>query len=560
MTFRLRLACLVAVCLILPSNAVAHYCSNIFSGPARFVVKPEKTTVYVNGATKLRVYLQSNWPYKMFGVQMRMSGLPSGYSSTVLPASRDIYPGQNVAYDFTISGPTGNVTVTATLQVLFRVGSWRGPTDRLVSQTPTQATLTSSGYYGAGAAEQSPSLNLAALYDIYPSATLPAGTPTFGHNGITQLIRMFGYRYCWDEGGSYACATASDCPSPCAEQTWSNPNDIDTFAQDCMRAGVEIAVRKNKLGSDLQAARDGAVNALKGAGSIQHKCLAAVIGGYLWQGAADATPFTSVLAASANGVSTICQAAGQRALNGSNSSSCGSGAYAERAACAAAEGLNNNDTPVTSLLMPNSGDGSSCSGSDWHSCLYYAYMLTIVQGYRKASGGSVPFYPDAGGPLNGDAPVVTPDTKPPLDLPKTDLPKTDLPKTPDQAKPADLPKPVDAKKDTVKPPDQKKPDAVTKKDGPVKKDGPKAPDSKPSDALAIDGVQPTETAPTSDAVTPTETGVQVEQGVKKEAGTNNQNKLDGGCGCAVAEAQSGAPALLVIALFTLVLCIRRRKR
>jgi MYXO-CTERM domain-containing protein len=542
----LALSVALTVCVFpVIEEASAHYCSNIFSGPARFVVKPEKTTVYVSGPTKLRAYLQSNWPYKLFGVQMRMSGLPSGYSATVTPSSRDIQPGQNVGYDFTISGPTGNVTVTATLQVMFRLGSWRGTSDRLVNQAPSQSSLTSSGAYNSGSAEQTPSLNLGTLFDLYPAATLPAGAPTFGHTAMQQLIMMFGNRYCWDEGGTYACG-AQDCPSACAEQTWGSPNDIEQFAQDCMRAGAEIAVRKSKLGSSLQTACDGAVNALKGAGSPQHKCLAAVVGGYLCQPVVS-TGFTAALALAGNGVSTICQNAGLRALNGSNASSCSSGQYWESAACAAAEGLNNNDTPVTSILMPNAGDGNSCSSTDWHRCHYYAYMLYIVQGYRRANGGVVPFYPDAGGPLNGDAPVVTPDTKPPVDLPK---PPPDQPKPPvDQPKPAD----------TLKPPDQKKPDGpVTKKDGPVTKkdlpvtpaDGPKPPTDAP--------LQPTETAPATD-ITPTETGVQLEQGVKKEAGTNNQNKLDGGCGCAVAEGQSGGPALL-LALLALVLCIRRRKR
>jgi MYXO-CTERM domain-containing protein len=544
----LALSLALMVCGI-SGESNAHYCSNIFSGPARFVVKPEKSTVYVSGPTKLRVYLQSNWPYKMFGVQMRMNGLASGYSATVAPSSRDIYPGQTVAYDFTISGPTGNVAVTATLQLAFRVGTWRGPSDRLINQSPTQASLTASGYYMAGQASQSPSLNLGTLFDLYPAATLPSGTPTFGHSAVKQLILMFGYRYCWDEGGAYACG-AQDCPSPCAEQTWSNPNDLSQFPQDCMRAGVEIAVRKNKLGSELQAARDGATNALKGPGSPQHKCFAAVLGGYLWQGAADATPFTSTLTTAGNSVPAICQAAGQRALSGTGSSSCASGQLWERAACAAAEGINNNDTPVTGVLIPNAGDGQTGD-------LFCAYMLAFVQGYRKANGGVVPFYPDAGGPLNTDAPILTPDTKPPVDQLKLV----------DQPKLADQPKLDQPKKDVVKPPDQKKPDGpATKKDGPAtKSDGPATKSDGPATksdgpATKSDGPKPPTDAPlqsTENAPTDS-TGAVLEQRVNKEAGTSNLAKLDGGCGCAVTYGEGGASALLVIALLALVALRRKR--
>jgi hypothetical protein len=390
MTCRLRLACLVAVALALPGSAAAHYCSNIFSGPARFVVKPETTTVTISGTSTatLKVYLQNNFPYKLFGMKMR--GQATGYTITVSPAQQDIHPGQNVLFTFSIKGTAGTVSVsTLNLQVMFRLGSWRGSTDKLVSQTPAQSMLTANGVYLQGGAEQTPSLNLGTLADLYPSATLPAGAPTFGHTGIQQLNMMFGYRFCFDDGGDYACGS-QDCPSPCAEKSsWTS---IDQWGQDCMRAGVELGVRKAKLGSQLQAARDGAVNAMK-AGSAQHRCLAAVVGGVLWQGATSTTTFETAL----NSLSAACKAAGLRALGKGTAGSCsGLSVYQEQAACAAAEGLQGVDGPVTSILMANAGDGDSCSGSDWHRCEFYAYMLYLVTGDRYGQGKPASYYPTVG--------------------------------------------------------------------------------------------------------------------------------------------------------------------
>src|SRR5512137_2917030 len=74
------------------TEAHAHYCSNIFSGPARFLVKPETTTLAVSGSAQLRVYVQNNFPYTLFNVQLR--GVATGFSIPT-PAGKTIHPGQN---------------------------------------------------------------------------------------------------------------------------------------------------------------------------------------------------------------------------------------------------------------------------------------------------------------------------------------------------------------------------------------------------------------------------------------------------------------------------------
>jgi len=164
-----------------------------------------------------------------------------------------------------------------------------------------------------------------------------------------------------------------------------------------MRAGVELAVRRSKLGRELPAARDAAVNALKGGGSPEHKCIAAVVGGYLWQGASSASSFIGALRHRGHNVPTICQNVGIRVLTGANASKCTAGRYYERAACAAAEGLRNNDDPVKRVLLPNAGDGKSTRNVD---SLYYSYALYLVTAHRKSVVGTASFYPDAGAPTS----------------------------------------------------------------------------------------------------------------------------------------------------------------
>jgi len=166
--------------------------------------------------------------------------------------------------------------------------------------------------------------------------------------------------------------------------------------------GERTAFRKAKLGSKLTAARDGTTNAMA-AGSDEHRCLAAVVGGHLWKGAADATVFESAL----NGVAAPCKAAGLRALGKGTQSSCTSGAFYEKAACAAAEGLSNNDAPVKSVLIPNAGDGD-------YTGLYYSYMLYLVAGDRWASGQNPSFYPTVGPPMPDTGSPPQADGSPPV--------------------------------------------------------------------------------------------------------------------------------------------------
>ena len=105
----------------------------------------------------------------------------------------------------------------------------------------------------------------ATLADKFPTGTLPAATPTFGRTGIQQLIKMFGYRFCWDAGGSGAAA-AQDCPSPCAEGAPWSMRPTSSRRTACAPASSSAA-RKPVLGSKLAAAQRGAVNALKAGGS-----------------------------------------------------------------------------------------------------------------------------------------------------------------------------------------------------------------------------------------------------------------------------------------------------
>jgi MYXO-CTERM domain-containing protein len=514
-----------ALAVLGSSPAYAHWCSNIFGAHARFVIKPEKTTVVVSGSTQMRVYLQNNFPYRLTNVRLR--GVASSYTITTSPSSRTVYPGQNVSYVLTITG-NGTLSTTSStnklnLQMAFRLSSstWRGDTDMFVDPNPTQSDLISGSSYSSSLGDQTPSFNAATLRDLYPSATLGSTVPFFGRTGIQQLIHWFGNPFCYKYDSKWAYFDTQQCPTTqYPGVAWSSTAQ---FAQNCMRAGIGVGVRKSKLGSDMAAARAGAVNALSNSPSNSHKCLAAVVGGYLYQGASSST-FTSALTASS--MPTTCKNAGLRALNGSNASSCSSGQYYERAACAAAEGLRNNDSPVNSVLKANAGDNS-------YSSLYYSYMLFLVQAHRRGSTGYVPFYPDAGGPLlsDGTAPPPPDQAVPP----------------PDKAVPPPD-KAVPPKDKAVPPPDK----AVPPKDKAVP----------PKDTT----IPPTDTKATGEDPGLGDTmvihdGIYADVPTGYEAGSSKfEPTLEGGCGCTVGERRRPFAGLLLLGLAFLTLVIRIRKR
>jgi len=391
----------LALCWGASEPAEAHWCSNIWNAPARIVVKPEKNTVFLSAGkpVKLRVYLQNNFPYRLYKVQMR--GQASGYKVTVSPANQDVFPGQNAGYMLTITknSGSGNVPISSlNLQIKFRPDeypySWWGSSNKVLGQSPSQSTLKNQSTYSF--TYQEASLSASTLSAKYPGAKLSGGKPYFGRTGIQQVIHWFGYRFCYSSSGGWRCG-GQNCPSPCKEgSAWGS---MEQFPQNCMRAVVEVAAwhARGKLGSELTNARNAAVNAVKGGGSAQHRCLAAVVGGYLWQGASGGA-FTGAL----NSLPSACKKAGLRAFNGSNASSCSTGQYYERAACAAAEGLRGNDAPVKGFLKTNSGDGaSSYNGNDdssGYKSLYVSYMLFIVTAHRLAKTGKATYYPDAGAP------------------------------------------------------------------------------------------------------------------------------------------------------------------
>lgn len=382
----------------LPSSVRAHYCSNIFTGPARLVIQPEQSQLQVVAGTEvpLKVYLQNNFPYKLYGTAMR--GVADGYGISVTPAEQDVGPGQRVLYTFKVTAPSSSeVQVSALeLQVRFRVDDFRGDDDVLVNQSPSETTLVDRASGNGG--EQAPALSAASLINRYPGATLPAGAPYFGRTGAQQLVNWFGYRFCYDSGGGWRSGE-QDCPSPAPEgSAWSS---IEQFPQDCMRAGIELGVHKAKLGSALDAARDGALNAVSKGGSIQHRCLAAVVGGLLWQGAASSA-FEAALEALP---SAGCQAAGLRALGKGSASACTDGEYHEQAACAAAEALQGNDGPVSSVLLPNAGDGADGSGGSWQASLYYSYMLYLATWDRYGKSQQPSWYPQVGPGFEAGAPA-----------------------------------------------------------------------------------------------------------------------------------------------------------
>jgi hypothetical protein len=386
------------LCASAPGVSLAHWCSNIWTSPSRILVKPEKNTVHLgSGPATLRVYVQNNFPYKLYGVRLR--GNTSGYQVEIQPSSQDVYPGQNASFMFTITGSGGEVDVsTLDIQLNWRPGtfpySWYDKDHSVITDSPSRSyTVSRSRYSGS---QQEASLSASTLAQKFATARLSSSAPYFGRTGLEQIIHWFGYRFCYSSNGYWRCGS-QDCPSPCAESSpWSS---TEQFPQNCIRAGVEIAAlhARGKLGSKLKSAQDAAINALKGGGSRMHQCMAAVVGGYLFKGAGNASAFTSALGSGANGVPGGCQSAGKRILGSGSTLDCNSvGGQEETLACAAAEGLRGNDGPVNQILKHSAGDGYQPNRGGYTS-LYASYMLYVVTADRMAKQGYASFYPDAGG-------------------------------------------------------------------------------------------------------------------------------------------------------------------
>ena len=418
------LAGLVTAALFATHPADAHWCNNIWSAPARMVVKPETSTVVISGsnAATLRVYVRNNFPYKLVNVEMQ--GSASGYTVQVTAGNpQAIYPGQEVPFVFSIrssGGSGGSVPVTnLNLQVRFRSASspygWLAGSDCRVDPNASDSLLAQRAVYGNGnggncGPNQSASLAAATLFDRNQGAALPGGEPTFGRSGIRQAAHYFGYRFCYAGNGTWR-NPGQDCPGAVAEgAAWDN---TDQFGQNCMRAGSELAIRKSRLNQgDLDFARAAAVNALKPGngsntlkGSAPHKCMAAVAGAHLWVGASSTDPFTTALNDANNAVPPACRSAGMHVLTGAAlTGDCPGTQPHTQAACAAAQGLRGNDGPVRSVLMPGATDGES----NGYNGLYFAYMLSLVAGVRQAASGGVSFYPDSGGTAPRDSGVTPP--------------------------------------------------------------------------------------------------------------------------------------------------------
>ena len=172
--------------------------------------------------------------------------------------------------------------------------------------------------------------------------------------------------------------------------------------------------------------------------------------------------------------------------------------------------------------MTNSGDGYSPVGQDYRG-LYYSYMLTIVMAYRNDSTGHVPFYPDAGMPINEaglvpdqrvavpDQRVVVPDQR--VVVPDQRVVVPDQRVTPDQK--------ITRPDQQVATPDQQ----IAPNDQQI---GPVDQQVAPNDALASDAKPP------------------------------NGNKLSGGCTISAADANTTAPSALIVLLALLALAARRR--
>jgi hypothetical protein len=134
--------------ILLPQNADAHWCSNIYQSYARLVVKPdrERIDVAVGETKELKVRVRNNFPYTLHYIKLRANP-PEGLSVTVSPDQSTaerirVMAGQVLTFTLQITRDSEGTDEVADLNLEISTTvediqpGWRDSTDDWVNQNP----------------------------------------------------------------------------------------------------------------------------------------------------------------------------------------------------------------------------------------------------------------------------------------------------------------------------------------------------------------------------------------------------------------------------------------
>jgi len=393
---RLMVGMALLAAALAPAPAQAHWCTNIYETPARLVVKPEQSTVFPGDSGTLRVYVRNNFPYLVKNAELRADN--GDFEVSVTPASQDIYPGQDAAFDLQITrvGSSGDNELYLQLRVFEGTGHggslmvWRGADDEWVDQDPSESLVRSSMN-----SDQSKQLGAGKLAATYSEA-----------DGVTRLLELFGRpRLGYNSDGWWG------------DGEWFGERTPDKYDFQLLRAGIELALRKFQGFPDEAAVRQAMTLAMDDP-YVPYRGVSALLAGYLFgddagvrarvQAMADSDPCVDAERCSHYGWSSSAQAqlmgrAGLLAAgDGSHESAVraglGDGNEAVQMVCATALGIFGDDDAVTGTLIPLVADEFGFIP------LTAPYLLQLAAYERRGASGLDPvsFYGETAGCQQGD--------------------------------------------------------------------------------------------------------------------------------------------------------------
>ena len=407
---------------LLPLEARAHFCDDLWAGSYDIVVKPDSDTVTLStsGTATMSISVQNN-----MGFALTNFVLTAKNGSTAVTATRQagkiagntLHPGEKARYTLALTGTGGGSVAIDNISFLVSFGNsgenkcypTKGASAVMVrkqagtlvpSGTPGGlATAADPGGGCTGEMDQSRQLQYAPQADYISVDT-----------GLNALMTYYcAGRGSWDSGSDANTNNSSACPSggtvDCTKATQKTSAGAGTkYEYPRLWASLELAVRKSSLGATRLANLRLALQCGAGDANTGFAGFAMMMLGYLGDDPGART-FLTGKAGGTGDLATIAKAAlllfGTAADKTAYQAAVTAGLTGDvfvASACAAALGIVAlDDAHVTSVLVPNA-KWAEPDGGDNGQSFYSAYLLSLVAWDRRvwapgaADTGSVSFY------------------------------------------------------------------------------------------------------------------------------------------------------------------------
>ena len=406
---------------LLPLEARAHFCDDLWAGSYDIVVKPDSDTVTLStsGTATMSISVQNNMGFALTNFVLTAKNGSSAVTATRQAgkiAGNTLHPGEKARYTLALTGTGGGSVAIDNISFLVSFGNsgenkcypTKGASAVMVrkqagtlvpSGTPAGlATAADPGGGCTGDMDQSRQLQYAPQADYISVDT-----------GLNALMTYYcAGRGSWDSG-SDANITPSPCPSggtiDCTKATQKTSAGAGTkYEYPRLWAAEELAVRKSSLGATRLANLRLALQCGAGDANTGFAGFAMMMLGYLGDDPGART-FLTGKAGGTGDLATIAKAAlllfGTAADKTAYQAAVTAGLTGDvfvASACAAALGIVAlDDAHVTSVLVPNA-KWAEPDGSDNGQSFYSAYLLSLVAWDRRvwapgaADTGTVSFY------------------------------------------------------------------------------------------------------------------------------------------------------------------------